>query len=79
MGYRRVREKEEGRVKASNRIDEVTGRIRRNESEKVMRGRRNNTREKLEPRRSNGQRTKLRKEDKHEFCVLFTLYQTCEC
>jgi hypothetical protein len=66
-------------VKVSNRIDEVTGRIRRNGREKVMRGRRNNAREKLEPGRSNGKQAKLRKEDKHEFCALCNLYQICEC
>jgi hypothetical protein len=33
-------------MKVSNRVDEVTGRIRRNGCEKVMRGRRNNAKEK---------------------------------
>jgi hypothetical protein len=42
-------ERDKGRMKVSNRIDEVTGRIRGYGSEKVMRGRRNNAREKLEP------------------------------
>jgi len=33
-------------MKVSNRVDEVTGMIRRNGCEKVMRGRRNNAKEK---------------------------------
>jgi hypothetical protein len=66
-------------VKLSNRIDEVTGRIRRNGREKVMRGSRNNAREKLELERSNGQQAKLRKEETHEFSALCTLYQSYEC
>lgn len=71
---REERERDKGRVKVSNRIDEVTGRIRGNGSEKVMRGRRNNAREKLEPGRSNGKQVKLHKEDRRTFCVLHTLY-----
>jgi len=66
-------------MKVSNRLDEVTGRIRLNGCEKVMRGRSNNAREKLEPGRSNEQQAKPRKEDKHEFCAPCTLYQTYEC
>jgi hypothetical protein len=65
-------------VEVCNRIEEVTGRIRRNGREKVTRGRRNNAREKLETGRSNGQQAKLRKKDKHEFCALCILYQTYE-
>lgn len=66
-------------MKVSNRIDEVTGRIRPNGREKVMRGRGNNAREKMETGRSNGQQAKLRNEDKHEICALCILYQTYEC
>jgi hypothetical protein len=66
-------------VKVSNRIDEVTGRIRRNGRQKVMRGRGNNAREKMEPGRNHGQQARLSEEDKHGICSVCTLYQTYEC
>jgi len=66
-------------MKVSNKIDEVTGRMRRNGCKKIIRGRRNNASEKLERGRLNWRQANLRNEDKHEFCALCTLYQTYEC